>query len=71
MTFPHIWQAQNNIIDIKKGNITHYLIIEGLDAIEQATLLADTKISSLVNPLDVVWLQVWCFRQPQLYNDLN
>jgi hypothetical protein len=56
MTFPHIWLAQNNIIDIKRGNITHYLILEGLDDIGQATLLADKEILSLVNPPDVVWL---------------
>jgi hypothetical protein len=41
-------------------NITHYLILEGMDAIGQVTLLADTKISSLVKPPDVVWLRVWC-----------
>jgi hypothetical protein len=58
MTFPHIWLAQNNIRDIKRVNITHYLILEGLDAIGHATLLADTEISSLVKPLDVVWLRV-------------
>jgi hypothetical protein len=52
MAFPHIWLAQNNI--------THYLTLEGMDAIEQVTLLADTKISSLVKPPDVVWLRVWC-----------
>jgi hypothetical protein len=33
MTFPYLWLAQNNITDIKRGNITHYLILEGLDAI--------------------------------------
>jgi hypothetical protein len=33
MTFPHIWLAQNNITNIKRGNITYYLILEGLDAI--------------------------------------
>jgi hypothetical protein len=60
MTFPHIWLAQNNITDIKRGNITHYLILEGLDAIGQATLLADMEISSMVKPPDVVWLWVWC-----------
>jgi hypothetical protein len=54
MTFPHIWLAQNNITDIKRGNIAHYLILEGLDAIGQATLLADTEISSLVKPPDVL-----------------
>jgi hypothetical protein len=33
MTFPHIWLAQKNITDIKRGNITQYLILEGMDAI--------------------------------------
>jgi hypothetical protein len=64
MTFLHIWLAQNNITDIKRGSITHYLIFEGLDVMGQATLLADTKISSLVKPLDVVWLRVWCCQKP-------
>jgi hypothetical protein len=71
MMSPHIWLAQNNITDIKRGNITHYLILEGLDAIGQATLLADMKISSLVKPPDVVWLWVWCCRQPQLFDGLS
>jgi len=71
MTFPHIWLAQKNIIDIKRGNITHYLILEWMDAIEKATLLANVKISSLVKPLDVVWLWVWCCWQPQLFDDLS
>jgi hypothetical protein len=60
MMFPHIWLAQNNITDIKRGNITHYLILEWMDAIEKETLLDDTNISSLVKPLDVVWMRVWC-----------
>jgi hypothetical protein len=47
---------QNHIIDIKMGHISHYLILEGMDAIGQVTLLADTEISSLVKPVDVVWL---------------
>jgi hypothetical protein len=42
MVFPHIWLAQNNITYIKRGNITHYLILEGLDAIGKVTLLANT-----------------------------
>jgi hypothetical protein len=29
MDFPYIWLAQNNITYIKRGNITHYLILEG------------------------------------------
>jgi hypothetical protein len=55
MTFPHTLLAQKNIVGIKTGNITHYLIIEGMDAIGHVTLLADTKMASLVKPLDVVW----------------
>ena len=46
----------NNIIDIKRENIIHYLILEGMDAIGQVTLLAYTEISSLVKPVDVIWL---------------
>jgi hypothetical protein len=56
MTSPHTWVDQNHIIDIKRGNISHYLIFEGMDAIGQVTLLAETEISSLVKPADVVWL---------------
>jgi hypothetical protein len=33
MVFPHIWLAQENITDIQWGNITYYLILEGLDAV--------------------------------------
>ena len=44
MMFPHIWLVQRNITDIKRGNITHYLILEGMDAIGQVTLLVDGKI---------------------------
>jgi hypothetical protein len=71
MTFPHIWLAQKNITNIKKGNITNYLIVEGLDAIGQEALSLDTKISSLVKPPDIVWLQVWCCQQPQLFDELH
>jgi hypothetical protein len=42
MMFPHIWLAQKNITYIKTGNITHYLILEGMDAIGHETLLVDT-----------------------------
>jgi hypothetical protein len=48
MTFSHIWLAQKNITYIKRGNITHYLILEGMDAIGHTTLLVDMKISSMV-----------------------
>jgi hypothetical protein len=71
MKFPHIWLAQNKITKIKRGNITYYLILEGMDAIGQATLLDDKKISSLVKPPNVVWMQVWCCRQPLLFDDLS
>jgi hypothetical protein len=60
MMFPHIWVAQKNITYIKRGNITHYLILEGMDAIGHVTLLDETKISSLVKPPDVVWILMWC-----------
>jgi hypothetical protein len=33
MTSPHIWLAQNKIKYIKRDNITHYLILEGLDVL--------------------------------------
>jgi hypothetical protein len=42
-----------------------------MDCIGHVTLLADTMISSLLKPPDVVWLRVWCCRQPQLFGDLN
>ena len=71
MTSPHIWLIEANIIDIKRGNITHYLILEGLDAIGQTTLLVDMKISSLVKPLNVVWLWVCCYQEPQLFDGLR
>jgi hypothetical protein len=71
MTFPHIWLAQNNITDIKRGNITHYLILEGLNAIGQVALLADTEIPSLAEPPDVLRFWVRCCRQPQLFDDLS
>jgi hypothetical protein len=71
MTFSHIWLAQKKITNIKRGNITHYLILEGMDAIGQATLLDDAKISSLVKPPDVVWLRVWCFQKIQMFEDLS
>ena len=51
--------------------MTHYLILEGLDAIGQAALLADMEISSLVKPYDVEWLRVCCCQQPQLFDGLS
>jgi hypothetical protein len=61
MTSLDVFLDQKNITDIKRGNITHYLILEGMDSIGHATLLADIEISSMVKPPDVVWLWVWCF----------
>jgi hypothetical protein len=46
ITFLDIWFAPKNI--------THYLILEGMDCIGHVTLLADTMISSLLKPPDVV-----------------
>jgi hypothetical protein len=56
MMSSHIWLAQNHITNIKRRSITHYLILEGMDAIGQATLLVDTEITTLVKPPNVVWL---------------
>ena len=42
-----------------------------MDAIGKVTLLAETEISSLLKPADVVWLWVWFCRQPQLFNGLS
>ena len=33
MALPHIWLAQEDIAYIQWGNITQYLILEGLDAV--------------------------------------
>jgi hypothetical protein len=71
MKFPHIWLAPKNITYMKRGNITHYLILEGMDSIGKVTLLANMNISSLVKLLYVVWLQVWCCQQPQIFDDLS
>ena len=54
MTSPPIWLSKEDIIDIQWGNITEYLILKGLDVIWKSTVLADTKISSLAKPPDVV-----------------
>jgi hypothetical protein len=37
---------------IQGGNIKKYLILVGIEAIEKVTLLADMKITLLVEPLD-------------------
>jgi len=71
MTSLDVFLDQKNITDIKRGNITHYLILEGMDSIGHATLLADIEISSMVKPPDVVWLWVWCFWQPHIFDCLS
>jgi hypothetical protein len=51
--------TQKNIKNFKGGNITQYLIFEGLDVIGQATLLADEKIAPLAVSSDRLSLLVW------------
>jgi hypothetical protein len=46
--------AQKNITNFERGNITQYLIIEGLDVVWKSTLLADVDVSSFVEPSNVV-----------------
>ena len=70
MMFPHIWLALKNVKNFKSSNITQYLILEGLDSIGKATLLADAYISTLVEPRDVVWLWGWCCWQLQPLDNL-
>ena len=36
-----------NITNFKWGNITHYLIFEGLDAVGEEILLTDVDVSSI------------------------
>jgi hypothetical protein len=67
---PHKWLAPKKITDIKRGNITHYLILEGITTIGQGTLLADMEIASLVKPPNVVWMQVWFFDNPKYLTTL-
>jgi hypothetical protein len=61
MSFPKIWLAQNNMKKFKGGNITQYLILEGLDAVGKTKLLADPEVSSLVETPYGVGMHVWCF----------
>ena len=48
-----------DITKVERRNITQHLICEGLDVIGKASLLADSEISSLLKPLDVIQLRVW------------
>jgi hypothetical protein len=50
--------------------ITEYLILEGIDALGQETLLVDAEILTLARPPNVVWLGMWCCQQIQLLDDL-
>jgi hypothetical protein len=50
--------VQKNITNFKGRNITQYLIFEWLDIVQQATLLADVKIASLIEPFDGAGLRV-------------
>jgi hypothetical protein len=70
MMFPEIRLAQKNITNFKGGDVTQYLIFEGLDAIGQATLLADVEISPLAEPSDGVQIWVWCCQQSQPLDNL-
>ena len=55
---------------IQVGNITQYLILEGLGSVGKATLLADVEMSTLDEPPDVVWFWVWHFWKLQLLDKL-
>jgi hypothetical protein len=55
--------SQKNITNFKGSNITQYLIFEWFDAIQNATLLADVKITSLTEPSDGVGLWMWSCRK--------
>ena len=56
----HKYGWPNNTSQTSRGNITQYLICEGLDVVGKAALLANSEISSLVKPPDTVRLWVWC-----------
>jgi hypothetical protein len=43
-------------MDFKCGNITKYLILEGLDVVGQTTLLVDVKVPSPSQLTNGVWL---------------
>jgi hypothetical protein len=49
--------------NFERGNITQYLVFEGLDVVQQVVLLADADVTSLAEPFDGVGLWVWCCRQ--------
>jgi hypothetical protein len=52
------------------GNITQYLLFEGLDVVCQATLLDDGDVTSLVEPSNGVGLRVWHCRQGESLENL-
>ena len=71
MMFPPIWLSWNNIKKFKWGNITHYLIFEGLDAIGEAALLIDVDLSSMAQLTNAVGLGKWNRWKIQYFDDLN
>jgi hypothetical protein len=62
--------AQKNIKNIKRGNITQYLVFEALDVVQKLTLLANAEIASFVEPSNGVGLWVWRCQQGRPLEDL-
>ena len=63
--------VQNNITNFKWGNITHYLIFEGLNVVIEATFLTDVYVSSMAQPTNVVGLGMWNHWKLQYFDDLD
>jgi hypothetical protein len=61
---------QKNITNFERGNITQYLIFEGLDDVWKATLLAVADVASLVEPSDGVGMRVRHYRQGESLENL-
>jgi hypothetical protein len=66
-----MWLSQKNIVNFEWGNITQYLIFEGLDVLGQATLLVEAMVSSLAQPSNGVWLGVWLCWQLHSFDELS
>jgi hypothetical protein len=71
MMFPKIRLAQKNITNFKGGDITQYLIFEGLDVVGKETLLDDAEIDPSAEPSNGVQLWVRCCWKIQLLDDLH
>ena len=71
MTFPYIWFPYKNITNFKWGNITNYLIFEGLDIVGEAALLTDVDVSSMAQPTNAVGLGMKDYRNLQYFDDLS